>query len=199
MKKFLIATAFMLMASVSVMAQAVPDLILGGNVGYGGVIVTEGDNDLTRTQPMVSLGGFLDATYLRLSVDYTATMGDTDYEVGEFSTSGDSYKTTNLNFSLLGKLPIDLGSIKIWGGAGVMYSWNLTEEVDGNDVGSHSDINDFYLLGAVGADIAITEAVFICPAVTLGYNLTPNPTDPEISGDWNGYMWTLSVGVGFKI
>ncbi len=199
MKKFLIATAFMVAASTSVMAQSVPDLLVGGNVGYGSVIVTESNNDITRTQPMFTLGGFVDATYLRLGVDYTKTMGDTDYEVEDFSTSGDSYKTTNLNFSVLGKLPVDFGSIKIWAGAGIMYSLNLTEEVNGRDVGSHSDIDDFYLLAALGADIAVTDAVFICPAATLGYNLTPNPTDPEASGDWDGYMWTLSLGVGFKI
>ncbi len=199
MKKFLIAAAFMVAASTSVMAQSVPDLLVGGNVGYGRVIVTESNNDITRSQPMFSLGGFLDATYLRLSADYSATLGNSDYEVGDYSTSGDSYKTTNMNFSVLGKLPIDVGAIKIWGGVGIMYSWNLTEEVDGNDVGSHSDIDDFYLLGAFGADIAITDAVFICPAATVGYNLTPNPTDPEVSGDWDGYMLTLSIGVGFKI
>ena len=208
MKKILISIAMVVMAAASIMAQSMmTDTLAGINLSYGvpWYVQEKGSSKLTESQSMISAGVFFDATIIRLSADYSRSFGD--YKIsGESTVFGqnkittDEYLKSSLDLTGIIKLPIDLGPVKLWGGGGVMYSLNLTEEYDGDDISDDSSLNDFFLVAAAGVDLTLNEAVYLCPALTLGYNLTPNPWDSKISGvDYSGYMWKLSMGIAMKI
>jgi hypothetical protein len=208
MKKILISIVMVVMAAVSIMAQSLTtDTLAGFNLSYGvpWYVQEKDGNKLTESQSMISAGIFFDATIIRLSADYSRSFGD--YKInGESTVFGkdeittDKYVKSSLDLTAIGKFPIDLGPVKLWGGGGVMYSLNLTEEYDGDDISDDSSLNDFFLVAAAGVDVTLNEAVYLCPALTLGYNLTPNPWDYKASGvDYSGYMWKLSMGVAMKI
>jgi hypothetical protein len=209
MKKILlIAIASVLMTTTSVMAQFSTDTLLGVNFGYGVPWYTQekGNTKFRQSQPMLSAGLFFDMTIIRINVDYCRSFGDyqtkgnnTDLNI-DYTNYTDKYSKSSLDLSAIGKFPFDLGLVKIWGGAGVLYSINLTEKYDGDDVSDNRKLDDFYLIAAAGADVTLNEMVFLCPALTIGYNLTPNPWSHDVSGvDYYGYMWKASVGVGMKI
>jgi hypothetical protein len=208
MKKILIIMAAVLMTTTSIIALPTTDTLLGFDFGNGVPWYTQekGSTTFRQTQPMVSAGVFFDATIIRLSVDYSMSLGDyetkgnnSDLDLG-YTDYTDKYSKTALDLTAIGKFPFDLGLVKIWAGAGVLYSINLTEEYDGHDVTKDRKLNDFYLIVAAGADVTLNDVVYLCPALTFGYNLTPNPWDHDISGvDYSGYMWKASVGVGMKI
>lgn len=208
MKKLFISIVMVTMAATSIMAQSfMTDTLAGVNLSYGvpWYVQEKGSSKLTESQSMMSAGVFFDATILRLSADYSRSFGD--YKIkgestvfGQTDMSSDKYEKSSLDLTVIGKFPIDLGLVKIWGGAGIMYSLNLTEEYDGDDISKNSRLNDFYLVAAGGVDVTLNDAVYLCPALTLGYNLTPNPWDYKVSGaDYSGYMWKLSLGVAMRI
>jgi hypothetical protein len=208
MKKILISIAMIIMAGTTIMAQSLmADTLAGFNISYGVPWYTQemGSSKLTESQSMISAGVFYDATIIRLSADYSRSYGDYNVEgesslFGEADTSSDKYAKSSLDLTVIGKFPIDLGAVKIWGGGGVMYSHNLTEKYDGDDISNGSNLNDFFLIAAGGLDVTLDEVVYLCPALTLGYNLTPNPLDDEVSGvDYTGYMWKISLGVAMRI
>ncbi len=208
MKKILISITMVVMAAASIMAQSLmTDTLAGINISYGvpWYVQEKGGSTLTESQSMISAGVFFDATIIRLSADYSRSFGD--YKIkgestlfGQDKVTTDKYVKSSLDLTGIIKLPIDLGPVKIWGGGGVMYSLNLTEEYDGDDISDDSSLNDFFLVAAGGVDLTLNEAVYLCPAFTLGYNLTPNPWDYKASGvDYSGYMWKFSMGVAMKI
>lgn len=208
MKKILISIVMVVMAATSILAQSmITDTLAGINLSYGApwYIQEKGDNKLIESQSMISAGVFFDATIIRLSADYSRSFGDYKIEgesavFGQDEITTDKYVKSSLDLTAIGKFPIDLGAVKLWGGGGIMYSYNLTEEYDGNDISDDSSLNDFFLVAAAGVDVTLNEAVYLCPALTLGYNLTPNPLDSKASGvDYSGYMWKISIGVAMKI
>ena len=208
MRKIIISMALLFMAAAPIMAQPfMTDTLAGVNLSYGvpWYVQEKGSSKLTESQPMISAGVFFDATILRLSADYSRSFGD--YKVkgestifGQTDMSSNKYEKSSLDLTVIGKFPIDLGMVKLWGGGGIMYSLNLTEKYDGDDISKNSKLNDFYLVAAGGVDITLNDEVYLCPALTIGYNLTPNPWDYKVSGaDYSGYMVKLSLGVAMRI
>ena len=219
MKKIIIMLAVILMTTSGIFAQedaaAVVEeeaveksgltMFVGPNIGYGSLSYAMSNDDvedweMTSTLPILTIGGFFDANYVRVGVDYMMSAGD---GTAEFDGREEDITSTFsfLNISALGKYPVDFGTAKVWGGIGIMYSMNLSiEDEDGEDITSEDQaIDDFYVIAGIGADIA-AGPVFICPAVNFGYNLTPNTQEDDIDDiTFSGMLWSVSIGVGIKI
>jgi hypothetical protein len=195
------------------------DIAAGGQLG-GGILSFsskyEVDSDnysvLTQTDTLLAFGAFIDATYARLSLNYAMSLGAKQKlklviggsEDSDTADSPDDYSWSLFNIELLGKYPIDLGSIVVWPAAGFLYSMTISMDGDGDgeaDDLSEMEINDFYLSVGAGVDVEITPDLFVTGSALFNYNLTPNPTDEDLPDEVSltSYMIRVFVGVGYKL
>ncbi|MBN2533944.1 MAG: hypothetical protein JXB88_13725 [Spirochaetales bacterium] len=197
------------------------DISLGIQVG-GGVnsssIKNEIDADnysaFSNTDTLFSAGAFVDAVYVRFSISYTMSLERTSrYRIvsgGEESESGTiesdiGYSWTMLDITLLGKYPFPLGSITLWPAAGILYSFTIEQDFDGDGIGedlSDMALNDFYLSAGCGADIPLMSDILITFSAFFNLNLTPATlADYDVPDEqtWFGYQFIAFMSVGFKI
>jgi len=164
MKKFIVVTILLALAAGGAFAQ------LSMSAGGGALFDFSTNNgakdggDLEGFR-ILSFGGyvFFDATYVEADV-YFAYGKNTAYQkVGGSSDSEDSGSSTQLGFSLLGKYPIELGSITIFPLLGVNYNMVLVYKYPGGDEFKDSieKLSQFGILGGIGMDYFITDSLYL--------------------------------------
>lgn len=204
MKKLILGLIFVLTGTVTVMAQeSDSDVLFGARVTWG--VVDYGFKNSAGTQynydqSMASAGGFLDLTYLRLGVDYRASVGDFKVKAGSNSYTMDE-KSKHIDYSALIKIPFNIGtSSKFWLGAGALYDYVLSWKEFGVERKDKYDLNDWYLELALGFDIGLSSTIALCPSLNFGYNLTPKMVKGTTTTDsWTGYKMDLILGIALKI
>lgn len=199
--------------------SASAEIAIGGYAGYTfdkwGVkgplsvfgINENGDANGAYSNHSLGFGAFFDIKYLRIALGYSTVIGDTklkadlnydDYGITVSDSSNKKFDMSFLNLSLLAKYPFELGIVKLWPAAGIGYDLNLTAKDDGEDIKSDSALSDFFILAGLGADIRVTEKVFISPSLIYGYNLTPNMDKEKTSGvSWYGWKICANIAVGY--
>jgi hypothetical protein len=217
MKKLVLCSLFLVL-SVAAFSQIA--VSAGGQVGYAMSSMTDNidvdaDNfaHLSQTDNILGFGAFVDATYVRLNLEYAMALNATrtlEWVAGgvtlfdETADSPDGYSVNWFNIVLLGKYPIALGAVKVWPTAGIMYSMLLSMDSDGDGTAddlTDADMNDIYLVGGVGLDFDLTKQLFLTGSALFNYNLTPiTVVDYELADDESWTTWQLAVrlGVGFK-
>jgi len=188
---------------------------LGGNFGvYMRSYSGDGDNP----KPVIGSGfhAFFDATYAVAKLGMFIG-GSSDEIEGPYGKS--KYKNTSAFFSLglLGKYPIELGSFTLFPMLGFEYnifmSGKYSSEVNGvevssekgsrSDLGDESSANDMFILQlGAGADINLTDNIYLRPSLLWGIDLHRNSkekADKEIR-DVSVFKHKLDVGIaiGYK-
>jgi hypothetical protein len=213
MKKFFLM-AVLLIVGVTLFGQL--HVGAGGKVGITpsmynmSVDIPPIDGSMDLTYIFLDVGVYVDATYVRIAVDYLMNISESGkaeglsaygYPEGDL-TFHDDYAISYLNLSILGKYPINLGMMTIWPAAGVRYAIcvNLDENGDGeNDLDDGGyDMNDFYIIGGVGIDVSLGP-VMLSPCALFGWNLTPNISEDDppdgITQTWFDIEITVGIGI----
>jgi opacity protein-like surface antigen len=146
------------------------------SAGGGGLFDYSGRNGIKNEDGYsgfrnMSFGGFIffDVTYAELDVNFaygSLSYVTKDYESGEKTNSDNTSGTAlQLGFSLLGKYPINLGSITIFPLVGVDYNivFSAKTKVDKEETKDPNPgySNQFGFLAGIGGDFNITKSVFI--------------------------------------
>jgi len=112
---------------------------------------------------------FLDVTYAELSFGFLGGPFSTKFTMEEEGDKEDQTidgSSTAMDISLLGKYPIDLGSMSLFPMLGVGYSAVLSaSDKDGKDMfgggdTKAGDLSNFRLLLGIGGDVTITNNLF---------------------------------------
>jgi hypothetical protein len=188
------------------------------NVSYPGY----SDGDYIDTYNMGSVGVFFDAEYLQANIAYSWMLSGsydiTDPE-GYFygysvnNSGGITAHFTYIDFNLLGKVPIKIGSFSVFPLLGVEYDQNLTwTDKDGNNLKSglssdeKNNLNKFFFDVGLGADFTLSEDFFIRPEVILGFKMKSKFENDTID-NWNSYgfdadyqttKWNFGLSLGYK-
>jgi len=143
-----------------------------------------------------SFGGFVffDATYVEVDIGFT--YGLLDSYVGSSSADGGSMLA--LNFALLGKYPIPVGSFTIFPLLGVNYNLVLShEDKDGNSNDKAGDLSQFGILAGMGADFNLTTALYL-RAEALFQLRFANKVMSDAADDYHGDT-TFGLGPVIKV
>ena len=220
-KKFLLVSVIAAFATVGAFAQVQMSAGAGFQFDGGrlGGIKLDSDNGMYMNN--LNFGGFLffDATYAELSVGFgggpvnTVAIFD-GKKITDKDIVGDSISSTALDIGLLGKYPIEVGSLTVAPLLGAAYSIVLGQkDKDGNDPNENSDMkaadfSNLRLQAGVGTDIAINDNLYCRLQGLLNYRF-PNKFLNDLAKLYNdngmddvkavgGLGGTFTLAVGYK-
>ena len=114
-----------------------------------------------------SFGGFVffDANYIEVDLGFSYG-SPTFYGKGTgFSSSSDGGSYTQVNLSLLGKYPMEMGIITFFPLIGIHYNWVLSWKDPSNGIVYTDQVGEynsqFGILGGVGLDYNLTDALYL--------------------------------------
>ena len=198
---------FLLFLVIALPLCAEMEFSLGTSVAYDLQFFTEVQPPTRKiiTQ-VVQAGIFVDATYVRLDVNYAFTPAKplsvkTDGVESAPSRPDDFWKMQLIQASVSGKLPIPVGSITVWPSLGLLTSVCLYLDHDGdgdNDVATYDSLWDLYLIGGVGVDVPIAAGIFITAGAFFDWNLTPR-VDKDYTASYTWFDVMIRAGVGFRL
>ena len=217
MKKLIFV--FLLVALLATPLAAL-DFSAGGDFSFAPTWNTSkangGDAKLTNSMNFLGFNGFFDAEYVRAGLGLNFSVGGLKTKLenaGPLSGTVTDGKVslTNFRLSVLGKYPFTIAEIvKLYPLAGMEVDFNVSTKYDGKNAKEHlsddekKDLNHYYLVLGVGADITVTGNLFVTPKATFGFDLRQNSTakaakkaGANIKG---GHQMKLEfgLGVGYK-
>jgi opacity protein-like surface antigen len=157
---------------------------------------------------------FFDFVYIETGLGITFGGGTTQYAnpsaefyPNEPTTIDVERSFTALNFSLLGKYPIEItDNMLIFPAAGIDYMLVLSGKNGETDIVNADDDSAMWFKFGIGMDIAVSKAMFIRPMLLYGVRQSnkwersatkPIMTDGESGETLVGHGFTFSVGIGF--
>jgi hypothetical protein len=160
----------------------------------------------------LSLGAFVDLTYVMVNLTYTFTIGAPTATVSEDGTKNDAasdaqtefmedYSASYLVITVLGKYPFDVGGVVIFPMLGAEYQLNLTlydgdnDQKDGLSDDEIATLNDLYVLAGIGADFDIMESLYCRVTALFSYCLTPDNYGNYDDDDIVKWGWNIKAGV----
>jgi hypothetical protein len=194
---------------------------IGGNFAVSWDSYTVTYPNLTGTSTSTTPGGgfyaFFDATYVEVDVGLLFGGNTTTHvTVSEGTAPDDSVWEANssyLTLALYGKYPIDLGGFILSPMLGIQYDIGLSvKDNDGNEweleASDKADfLNKFWVKLGVGADINLSDALYLRPSVLYGINFGTkmandsrdefNKQDGVTQTDFNSGL-DIRVALGFK-
>jgi outer membrane protein W len=207
-KKLVLALLLMTVFIGGAFAQINLSVGGGGLFDYSGRNGIKSDAEYNGSRNM-SFGGFIffDITYAELDVNfaYGSLSGvGKDYNTGKKSEPVNSGSALQLGFSLLGKYPINLGSLTVFPLLGVDYNIVFSvKDKDGKKGSNPGYSNQFGLLAGVGGDFNITKSVFIRAEGLFHLRLASKNVKDTIGSNSNlsatwGMGPRVKIGVGFR-
>jgi hypothetical protein len=212
MKK-LLALLVVLLLATGAFAQDI-NISAGAEIDYNYMLIGFGTdpNDNTIVFNALSIGAYVDITYVSIGVSYIFSIGDptgavyvdgTKDEVNSdlFTAIMEKTSISYLAITALGKYPFDVGGVTIFPMLGLEYILNLSMEQDGTDMKDtmtdeqKDSLNDLFILGGVGADFNITESIYARVLALFAFNLTPDSPLGIMGGAENEWGWTVKAGV----
>jgi hypothetical protein len=200
MKKIITLVMLLLVGSL-IFAQS-PGLSAGVGLTVSPMQSTaEGDKLFSRTP--IGAKVFVDATFIEASVGI-----EFSNELKFSTVTFDDFSATSLTLSLLGKLPIDLGSLVLSPMAGITYMRTLTFNGDGFDINDLEDedrqfygLDRLWLNIGVSADFPISPTMYLRASGLFGYGLN-NDTEKLLEDAFDETIintrWDFGVSVGFR-
>jgi opacity protein-like surface antigen len=152
----------------------------GGGFFDLGLPLAEGADDNTLT---FGAFGFFDATYAE---------ADVAFGYGK----QDKITTLGLEFSLLGKYPVALGSVTVFPLLGIKYNRVLSASNDGNSIDDAGELSYLGFQFGAGVDYPLSGALFLRGELLWNLNLYPSDTDADDTFQSHGPR--LKVGVGYS-
>jgi len=106
--------------------------------------------------------GFFDATYVEADISFAYGSLTAVAEGGGSSATEDMGSAMQLGLSLLGKYPIELGSVLFFPLFGINYNMVLSaKDPNGNAYTDAGDLSQFGLLTGVGADFGLSDSLYL--------------------------------------
>jgi hypothetical protein len=189
------------------------DLAIGGGLltdisGNNGIKGSDGGYDFYDGYRCTSFGvqGFFDITYVELGLYYaygSMTRVVTVNGVKDPYGSRDAGSVGQFGFSLLGKYPIEVGSVLIFPMFGIDYnivlSWKyLGEKVLGNESTSEW-LSQFGLLAGLGVDFNLSEKLFLRTTGMFHIRLPAKWAKDSVDQYSNDAKATLGIGPRFTV
>jgi hypothetical protein len=212
MKK-LLALLVVLLLATGAFAQDI-NISAGAEIDYNYLLIGLGTDpvDDTIVFNALSIGAYVDITYVSIGVSYIFSIGDPTGAVYVDGTKDDAasdaltstIEKTSISYlaiTALGKYPFDVGGVTIFPMLGLEYILNLSLEQDGNDLKDtmtdeeKDSLNDLFILGGVGADFNITESIYARVLALFAFNLTPDSPESIAGGVENEWGWIIKAGV----
>ena len=208
---------FLLVALIATPLAAF-DLSAGGDFSFAHMlnIVKVEDTKATDSMNLLGINGFFDAEYVRAGVGVNFLVGETTQKLenaGPLSGTQKDNKTSLINFrlSVLGKYPFTIAKIvKLYPLVGMEFDFNVSAKYNGEDSKKtltdeqKNDLNHYYLVLGVGADITVVKNFFISPKATFGFDLRQNSEAKEakkytsnVKGG-NQMKLEFGLGIGYK-
>lgn len=163
-----------------------------------------------------STNGFFDAEYVRAGVGVNFLVGETTVKLENAGPASGTHKDNkisliNFRLSVLGKYPFTIAKIvKLYPLVGMEFDFNVSAKYDGKDSKKmltdeqKNDLNHYYLVLGVGADITVVKNFFISPKATFGFDLRQNSVakaakkyTSNVKGG-NQMKLEFGLGVGYK-
>ncbi len=208
---------FLLVALIATPLAAL-DLSAGGDFSFAHMLNIVKVEDVKGTTSVNFLGvnGFFDAEYVRAGLGVNFLVGGITAKLenaGPLSGTTKDNKTSLINFrlSVLGKYPFTIAKIvKLYPLVGMEFDFNVLAKYNGEDSKKmltdeqKNDLNHYYLVLGVGADITVVKNFFISPKATFGFDLRQNSlakaAKKYISNVKGGNQMKLEfgLGVGYK-
>jgi hypothetical protein len=223
MKKLLVAVALIALAFT---AFGQVQLSAGAGVSIAPTWITikatvgSAWEKIVTSQTLFAGKAFVDVKYAEIDVGIltnfkTAKASFTSSAGVDLSSSGDSNVGTWITLGGLVKYPFKVGSAEIFPLLGFEYDLNLSLKTpSGNDAKASmssdqkASLNTFWLKAGAGADINVSQSIYLRPAATFGYKLLSKLEKDAIKADeaaTSGLKETLTnikidigVSVGFK-
>ena len=215
-KKIVLALLIATLVTGGAFAQLQMSAGIGGNFGVHMTSLSHDDFDIDNPKPIIGGGfnAFFDATYAMLKVGmFFGGNSEEESYMGETMKNKSSFNYFSLG--LLGKIPIELGSITLFPMLG--FEWNIltggkfTAEFAGESESesfSRSDFEDdksyfdmFIIQLGVGADFNLTDRLYLRPTILWGIDVLRNKAEKDFK-DNNGstFKHKLDIGIalGFK-
>jgi hypothetical protein len=213
------------LASFTLLLMLVP--VSAQSVGIGGSWLPTFEQDLltfngvsnsySTDSSMFKCKAFVDAVYVEASFGFAANIRYySTIDNGDSTSYSDGDVGTWLTFCVMGKYPIQLGGLAFFPLLGLEYDADLTYAKTGGGtpaVSAGSDYDQWWIKGGVGADIPLSEPVFLRPEVLLGYKFNSGLERDKIAADernaaasgntlyesltWIGIEVSVSVGYRF--
>jgi len=186
---------------------------IGGDLGFN-FAKYKYDGDYAGKGRNMSFGfnAFFDATYAMasLGLNFTgpASVGDSD-ENWEKVDKEYRDSITYFTIGVFGKYPIDLGGFTVFPIAGLKFNLAISHKVDGDkiDYDDAPESRGYYLnfislrFGA-GADIGITDQIYVRPTLLWGPNFGTKADRESKSDDDNikyfKHSFDIGIAVGYK-
>ncbi len=192
-----------LLAAAGLPAFAQRFIVLGANAGYGLHSITAAD-ETSRTEILthaVKAGIFADIGFLRAEIEYAFTPSKPLSVLvdGVQSAPGlpdDYWKMQVFEVLLLAKLPIPVGIASVWPAVGLLSTLGIYFDMDGDGF-SDLLLNDYYLVGGVGADIPLTPISLL--SVEALFELDFQST---VGWSFTSFSWfdvTVKVGAAIRL
>ena len=187
------------------------DMSLGGgfhfdmNTGSGLKYEFGNENKYSLGYDVMSFGGFLffDLSYAIIDINFAfGSIGMVCKENGKRIDFVDNERQagnmTQLGFSILGKYPMEMGSITFFPLLGINYNMVLTlkdkngeTQQEGDDNGELVDVNpstwnQFGILAGIGLDFPFNDNLFLRGQVLFQMRL-PTSDRSEMADKWNKY------------
>lgn len=199
--------SLLLFFAVAFAASAETGISMGAIAGYDLQFFTEVQPPTRAIVTQVLEGGiFVDQAYVRLDISYAFTPAKplsvkTDGIESAPSQPDDFWKMRLVQASVMGKLPIPVGTITVWPALGLLFSTCMYLDHDGDgdsEVATYDSIADFYLIGGAGVDVPIAAGFFITAGAFFDWNLTPSP-DKDYTASYTWWDVKVKVGAGFRL
>jgi len=212
MRKSLVLSLFLVLA-LSAWGQKIS---VGAGLSYGSVWMATGvelggiSESTTMSAPPFGIHAFVDAEYIQAGLGYLMNSGQTQVDkYTGFSDVTTKYtdKLSWLDIDVIGKYPIELGSVTIFPFAGLEYLLNLTyTDKDGNDLKplmTYKDMFDALMIKAgLGADFSVNPQIYVRPEAFVGYKIIKSDFDKYAGTGMDYFNWWEVRGmvlVGYRL
>jgi len=146
--------------------------------------------------------GFFDATYVEIDVSFARGSLTMVAEGGGASASADAGSVMQLGLGIMGKYPIELGSVVLFPLFGINYNMVLSWSVDGESYDKPGDLSQLGILGGVGADFGLTDSLYIRAEglfqLRLANKLMKDMASEGSASTTLGMGPRIQVGIGYK-
>jgi len=204
---------------VLVAAGAFAQMSVGGGLlydysGNNGVKASFLGSDFYMGTTNSSFGafGFIDFDYVEINMSIARGSIKLLYEVPGTSNDADFGTAIQLGLSVLGKYPIDLGSITLFPLLGLNYNMVLSlEDKDGRKYSDAGDWSQFGLQAGLGLNFSFSDSLYLLAEALFQLRFPSKFQDDlktEIENDTGGIITfdktlgmgpVIKVGVGFKL
>jgi len=175
------------------------------NVGFGGYVFFD------ATYVEATAGYFYSSTGIKRTNTWNYGSGEKTKEI----TGTDPFVYGWINLGLFGKYPFDLGAVKIFPLVGIEYSILASVSIGGVELNvTATDYNSLWIKGGVGADIGITDEIYVRLEALFGLRLQnaneKNDESKYIKNNSDSYStahydtglemgFDIKLAVGYKI